>query len=72
MDLESLRVIPPELASILKKMEQFDSEVGVLQEKCWALSDQLTEENSDERMEKKEGELLYNNRMYQNRMIANN
>jgi len=58
MDLESLRDIPPELASILRKMEQFDNEIGVLQEKCWALSDQLTEENSDERMEYVSGEFI--------------
>ncbi|MCD7842045.1 MAG: hypothetical protein LUG56_06195, partial [Lachnospiraceae bacterium] len=46
------------MTSILKKMEQFDSEVGVLQEKCWALSDQLTEENSEERMEYVSGEFI--------------
>lgn len=41
--------IPPEIKALLKRMEQFEDEAGTLEEECWGISDQLEEENSDER-----------------------
>ncbi|MCD8104768.1 MAG: hypothetical protein LUF35_07170 [Lachnospiraceae bacterium] len=60
MDLEHIRDIPPEMDALVKEMEQFDNELGIWQEECWAICDRLTEENTAERMEYVSDEFIPN------------